>query len=63
MTAENWRGGPSRDVARLERAFEKLSARVAKIERGMWIMTGTGGATVLIATYNLVANLQQATGR
>lgn len=60
MTGEERNVG--RDVARLERAVERLTERVGRIERTMWIMTGLGGATVCTAIYNLMQNVQQSGG-
>lgn len=64
-TADNrYRGGsPARDLERLERILDKLSDRVGRLERIMYVMSGLGSATVITAVYNLVQNVQQSAGR
>lgn len=57
---QRYRGGRDRDLQRLERLVEKLSDRVGKLEKIMYVMTGLGSATIVTAIYNLVSNLQQA---
>jgi hypothetical protein len=49
-----------RHFERLYKRLDNIDARVSKLERVMYVMTGLGSATVVTAVYNLVQNLQQS---